>query len=647
MQMCWVPIRCSGDAEWKRAKSWPESPGKSCPVGTKTITWQGDATGAGTTISGATTLNNTITVNNINFTGTVDTSAVLTISTCTFADVLTCGYGTLLTWTNCTVSKKIVTNNGADLTWDNCNTSGTAKLFIQLGSKNLIQNSTVTVGNDPTNITNISSTITTGYTMYVATSALGGDDTVADGLEMASGSATSTTANKLVDSGANFTSDMLNKTVWNSTNDTWAKITAVDSATQLSLSVDIMTSGDSYVVANAFSTRQAAINAIPGSYNANTTIKISSGTWTEANTLIQGKKATGTFGITIKGTLPTPDDTGTVTSVNGYSMGAAGSGAIQAAISDSTKAWTTNQHQNKLLVLTGGTGAGDEYIIDSSTATVLTIAGVWYTQPDTTTTYAIYDLGLGTNLDLSSLAGLEQHFELNGQIGVTLRHLKFKDWHGLYSVYVHDFSAISIYGCSFERGRTDAGSDACLQVESYATLPVIDATVFNHTGGAVTRAIRLQQAGAAIQGVNMHNIKTWGFIDSIVIAASSFQNWSPSGHGWVIRNPSAHGLNLNSFSRADLVSCILTGAGTNNVIVADFGMLILRTDCEISSATSDGIILNGYGDLVNFWTSTQINSNGGWGINATNHSFGKNVSIYSYAGNTSGTYTADTSSITT
>jgi len=67
--------------------------------------------------------------------------------------------------------------------------------------------------------------------------------------------ATATTANKLVDSTKNFSSSGVNPlniqigdTVYNTTSSLAATVTNVDSATQLSLNLDIMVSGDSYIL---------------------------------------------------------------------------------------------------------------------------------------------------------------------------------------------------------------------------------------------------------------------------------------------------------------------------------------------------------------------------------------------------------------
>ena len=63
-----------------------------------------------------------------------------------------------------------------------------------------------------------------------------------------SGTADGTTANKLVDSTAAFTGNLTGYIVYNTTDSTAAYVVGVDSATQLSLSADIMASGEAYVL---------------------------------------------------------------------------------------------------------------------------------------------------------------------------------------------------------------------------------------------------------------------------------------------------------------------------------------------------------------------------------------------------------------
>ena len=69
-----------------------------------------------------------------------------------------------------------------------------------------------------------------------------------DGVQQ-SGTATGTTADKLVDSAKAFTTSVkVGAIVHNTTDGTIATVTAVDSNTQLSLSADIMASGEEYTI---------------------------------------------------------------------------------------------------------------------------------------------------------------------------------------------------------------------------------------------------------------------------------------------------------------------------------------------------------------------------------------------------------------
>ncbi len=64
-----------------------------------------------------------------------------------------------------------------------------------------------------------------------------------------SGTATATTANKLVEAGQNFTSTVtVGSIVWNTTDNTSATVTAIDSDTTLSISADIMASTEVYKI---------------------------------------------------------------------------------------------------------------------------------------------------------------------------------------------------------------------------------------------------------------------------------------------------------------------------------------------------------------------------------------------------------------
>jgi hypothetical protein len=65
--------------------------------------------------------------------------------------------------------------------------------------------------------------------------------------------------------------------------------------------------------------------------------------------------------------------------------------ATSLTIVSNTQNWTTNQFAGKWVVLVSGTGNMQLRKIISNTATTITIAYAWYTTPDATTTFRVYD----------------------------------------------------------------------------------------------------------------------------------------------------------------------------------------------------------------------------------------------------------------
>lgn len=91
------------------------------------------------------------------------------------------------------------------------------------------------------------------------------------------------------------------------------------------------------------------------------------------------KETAGANDITIKAGLQIS---------RGTSLTATSGGAT--TITVSTASWTTNEYSGKVVFLTGGTGAGQYRFITSNTATALTVP-TWTTNPDSTTTFEIFD----------------------------------------------------------------------------------------------------------------------------------------------------------------------------------------------------------------------------------------------------------------
>jgi hypothetical protein len=459
---------------------------------------------------------------------------------------------------------------------------------------------------------------------------------------------------------------------------------------------------------DAFLTIQYAIDAIPGMVGGNVTINTGAGNFNSI-AVIQGKNYSGNYSITIQGTLPAASVTSTATSGSAYAMGAAGYGAVQAALNDTGKSWTVGtvadsgttdgatvatfldqsgqnflttvqvgmtvhnitddtwtqvvrvvsntrlllrddicptakafeigwgQYSNCLLVITGGTGAGQERIIDSNYKTKLKIVGTWDTTPANDSTYAIYDLSTGgTTIDRTGSGASEKTFEQNAQKNIIYKYLNIKDW-GDYGIFLHKSSNSSIYSCMFRRNRItncNAAIDARIgsELNIYSSIFIDEATT-------VGRQIRVTQFSSG----NIYNLKFFGGSQVIVISAQSICY----GTGLCIRSSVTYSIRINSFSRFDIEQSIMTNT-TRHIHIDGSSYLVLTSNFEISSATSDGIRFDGLCQcLLTAPSTVQINYNGGWGVNTTNISYGAGVSGISYTGNVSGTYTADATSVNT
>jgi len=79
------------------------------------------------------------------------------------------------------------------------------------------------------------------------------------------------------------------------------------------------------------------------------------------------------------------------------SSGTASAGG-SSTLTDSTKAWGVNDFASQTIKITAGTGAGQTRTIASNTATVITTATAWTTQPDNT---SVYTIASGNYIDIS------------------------------------------------------------------------------------------------------------------------------------------------------------------------------------------------------------------------------------------------------
>lgn len=89
------------------------------------------------------------------------------------------------------------------------------------------------------------------------------------------------------------------------------------------------------------------------------------------------------------------------------------SSATSTTLTDTGSNWETNQWANYLVDITGGTGVGQVRIISSNTSDTLTVNEAWTTIPDSTSTYAIRFVGVGT-------VSLGHPVDTNGYVEVDL-----------------------------------------------------------------------------------------------------------------------------------------------------------------------------------------------------------------------------------
>ena len=454
--------------------------------------------------------------------------------------------------------------------------------------------------------------------------------------------------------------------------------------------------------AGATKTIQYAIDLIPPINGGNVIISVAGGSYTEALKL-QGKAYSGPYSITIEGTLPAPSDTGTIVSATQYTMGPAGTGVTQATIIDTSKSWavgaivlgtdgadyicikahtaeaqnrpvngtatiwkyywlyygtrgtgatwvtgtayTASEVVNKLVVITGGTGAGQERVVDfNRSATALTIVGLWDTIPSTDSTYSIYDLSQGTVLDGSSLGATQYTVELNGQPSIYFKYLYFTEA-PLMFIYAHDFSSFGIESCVLYRDRISPINIRSITVENFSSVIYAYSTVtIENRATAFNSSFILTQS----TGVDFRNCKFQGGNANFPASVGVYV----SLHGCVFRNARANCFQFGQYSRMDLNGTVFyngaSGISMNTGAALVLGSVVKKlpfNTSEVSLCSSHGVIVNQH--AVATLNGMQINYNNGWGVNTTLMSIGIGASAASYTGNTSGTYTNDATSVNT
>jgi hypothetical protein len=130
---------------------------------------------------------------------------------------------------------------------------------------------------------------------------------------------------------------------------------------------------------------QYALDQLPALLFGDVTINLAAGTYRETVT-IRGKHFAGDYRLTLQGAYATDYSASAPSaSGNGAGSGSAGFGTL----TKTGAGRTAGADVNKLLEITGGTGAGQRFIVHANTADTWTITGRWTTIPDGTTAFRI------------------------------------------------------------------------------------------------------------------------------------------------------------------------------------------------------------------------------------------------------------------
>lgn len=386
----------------------------------------------------------------------------------------------------------------------------------------------------------------------------------------------------------------------------------------------------------ATATRQYAIDLIPPLNGGNVTVNLAAGTYIDAASIIKGKAFSGAYTITFVGAMTT-QDTGTATSGAAYTGGA--SAHTKATLTNTAKAYTVNAHVNRLLVITGGTGVGQERFIYSNTATILTIVGDWDTVPDATSTYAIkiFDTIIDCN-DTRSYA-----FKQENQKGIVYKYIKVLNANAQ-GYYLITSSEGEIQSCFIEDTTTAGGQGIMATIDSAISVKTVAIKYTNRSGtGIVISAKSSAIAPKGIENVWIYNTFFGIYLDGLNLAEVKFSLIESTGYGIYVNQNSI--CKIQGYSGA-AANTVITGSTGNGIYVSVRSFAYNYAGLEVNGSTSHGVVID---TQSLYWRigTMRISNNGGWGVSTSEKSLGKTVSGATYSGNTSGTYTADATSLNT
>ena len=237
--------------------------------------------------------------------------------------------------------------------------------------------------------------------------------------------------------------------------------------------------------ANATATIQYAWdNLVPAIFNGVITINVAGATYVEELILSGKTPGSSTAEIILLGEL---------TSLH---SGTADADSTTSVLEDDANPWGGGPEVGNLLIITGGTGDGDnDKFIRLDDADSLTPAGLFATAPDATTTYTIYALATIIQPGAGNTA-----LTLTGQASVTVKYIEFSA--GQHGILAEEGSRnINVTSCEFDTQTSDG-----LKLETGAALTVNTAYMHANSGSGVrVTAANATVSDAYILGCNTSN----------------------------------------------------------------------------------------------------------------------------------------------
>lgn len=356
-----------------------------------------------------------------------------------------------------------------------------------------------------------------------------------------SGTTDGTSANKLIESGQNFLNTVKRgMIVKNTTDTTYATVTAIDSDNQLSLDTDIIVSGETYEIG-----------------------------WGE--------------------------------------------------------------YRDHLIV----TDDGDERQIYSNTDDTFFVIGRWDTTPNNTSVYDV--LSYDTIFDAQDTR--TTCFTITGCMSVIFYRIKTTDGE-TYDYLARDYSTITLTSCFVDGSISDDGQK--VRTENYSSAVANECHIKMGDVG-----LRLQNVSTSFTPRTSANtwIESTNF-DGVAI----FNAGSVKLENCFIENCGRYSVWVGGRSIFDMNRTVLEGAGTYNLRMTGSSYAIIRNGGnEFENAGSHNINIDASStlEMQSSTASARITNAGGWGINTLNKSLGMVVTTQTFAGNSSGTTTADASSTNT